>query len=544
VVRFFYILVQERGIALEDHRLAGLELTPGQLYGERYRIVMPIGKGGMGRVYLVEDLRVGGKHRALKLTRPLPEERRSFLPEAQMLSELDHPNLPAIVDYYPPNADGVTCIVMDYIAGDTVAERFERYGLKIAFALVLSVMADLCDVLVYLHAKNPPIVFRDLKPSNVLLDRQNRAILVDFGIARRYREEGLSDTLQLGTPGFAAPEQLRGEQSDHRTDIYGLGALAYHLLSGGRFAYKHKGGLKGNLQADVPAEFIKLLERMLENDPEKRPKLAVDLSAELKSIQEGSLRIHQSLSNTRKNEVTDKVSVVAITSAYPGAGATFATLALSSSLSRKGIAHALVECPGNDPEIYALLDGASRMPRGALYAQAYGEQAAYPVWRQGHAAYYPLNPNETVSQKPEGEFAAWLRRLGVPVVLLDVSVRSDLEDKIDWIVRTADHIGLVADCYPSKWTARRQSACMELQRLALQHHVRSVWIANRDQPFPDRKQWHSLFPAKPDVYLPEIPSEVMLNALWRGMGIPTDNPVSRVIDDSFHKWISSVAKLR
>ncbi|TFE24891.1 serine/threonine protein kinase [Cohnella luojiensis] len=529
---------------MEDHRLAGLELTPGQLYGERYRIVMPIGKGGMGRVYLAEDIRVGGKHRALKLTRPLPDERRTFLPEAQMLSELDHPNLPAIVDYYPPDADGVTCIVMDYIAGDSVAERFERYGFKLAYALVLSVMADLCDVLVYLHAQNPPIVFRDLKPSNVLLDRQNRAILVDFGIARRYREEGLSDTLQLGTPGFAAPEQLRGEQSDRRTDIYGLGAFAYHLLSGGLFAYKQRGGLKRDLQSDVPAEFIKILERMLENDPEKRPQTAYDLSAELKSIQEGSPRIYRSSSCARDNEITDKVSVIAITSAYPGAGATFATLALSSSLWRRGIAHAVVECPGNEPEIYALLDGSSRMPKGALYAQAYGQQAAFPVWRHGHAAYYPLNPNETVSRIPEREFAEWLRRLGVPIVLLDVSGRSDLRDNIGWIVRTVDHIGLVADCYPSKWTTRRQSACMELQRQARQHRVRSVWIANRDQPFPDRKQWHSLFPAKPDVYLPELPSEVMLNALWRGTGIPTYSPVSSVIDESFHKWIPSVMKQR
>lgn len=97
-------------MTMQDQRHLGMELIPGQLFGERYRIVMPIGKGGMGRVYLAEDVRLGGKVRALKLTRPLPDERRSFLPEAQVMSELDHPHLPAIVDYYPPNDEGVVVL--------------------------------------------------------------------------------------------------------------------------------------------------------------------------------------------------------------------------------------------------------------------------------------------------------------------------------------------------------------------------------------------------------------------------------------------------
>jgi len=542
---------------LDNQRLDGLELMPGQIFQNRYRVVMPIGKGGMGRVYLAEDLRLGGKTIALKLTRPHPDERRTFLPEAQLLSVLDHPHLPAIVDYYPPDAAGIACMVMDYIAGDTLAERFERYSLRLSFLFVLGVLVDLCEVLIYLHAHNPAIVFRDLKPSNVLLDRHNRAILVDFGIARRYEENRHSDTLQLGTPGFAAPEQLRGEQSDHRTDLYGLGALAYFLLSGGQFAIRRqRERLEHVLQDDIPTAFLQLLERLLANVPGDRPQSAYELSNELKAIQQElkaeltyTDRCHDSLSqyaeSSRDMEMRERVSVVAVHSAYPGAGATFTALALSSSLSRLGVAHALVECPSNgSAELYALLDGARRMPRGAVYAQANGQQAAAPAWRNGTAHYYPVQPNDTGSLKPNEDFAKWLRRLGVPIVVLDVSSSWVKPELMKWLIRSVDYMMMVADCYPVKWSPNRQEACMELLKQARQRRIQCTWVANRDQPFSDRKQWLSLFPVKPDINMPELPNPVMLDALWRGAGIPSDEQSSNLIDQSFHKWIATFIHLK
>ncbi|BBI33671.1 serine/threonine protein kinase [Cohnella abietis] len=534
---------------MEVDRQAGLELTLNQLYGERYKIIAQIGRGGMGRVYLAEDIRLGGKVRALKLTRPLPEERRSFLPEAQLLSELDHPHLPAIVDYYPPNENGVACIVMDYIAGDTLAERLERYGYRLPFSLVFRVLIDLCEVLIYLHSHTPSIVFRDLKPSNVLLDKHNKAILVDFGIARRYREESQSDTLQLGTPGFAAPEQIRGEQSDNRTDLYGLGALAYHLLSGGQFAIRHRGKLKQALQGDVPSEFNVLLERLLAIDPADRPQTAGELRQALKRIEldsDGRLSSYESgehsddmilITNDRERE--KGVTVIAVASAYPGAGATFASVALSSSLARLGIVHALVECPGGEPELFALLNGSRNMPKGAVYAEANGLQAAFPAWRKGKAVYYPAKPEGYRTTLPDGAFSNWLRRLGAPIVLLDVSSSWEQADLREWVVRSVDHIAMVADCYPVKWSSRRQLACMELQKLAKERFVKCVWIANRDQAFLERKQWLSLFPLKPEVYLPDLASAEMINTLWRGEGMPTDAQTSRSVDLAFQKWITS-----
>lgn len=525
---------------MSGQRQHGMELDAGQLYGERYRIVMPIGKGGMGRVYLAEDTRLGGKKRALKLTRPLPEEMRSFLPEAQLLSELDHPHLPAIVDYYPPDDDGVVCIVMEFVAGDTLAERFERSGLRLPFPFVLDALIDLCEVLTYLHAQRPSVVFRDLKPANVLLDAQDRAILVDFGIARRYRENRRSDTLQLGTPGFAAPEQLRGEQSDGRTDLYGLGALAYFLLSGGRFAMKHRGPLNKALQEDATSDFLRLLERLLADDPGSRPQTAEELLEELRAIKldVSGEEAGDSRRSSAGSHAYGNVRIVAIVSAYPGAGATFASLALSGALSRSAIPHALVECPGGDAELHGLLNGARRMPRGAAFASPDGRGPSAPAWREGAADYFPLDPDPLAAahRAPDRDFSKWLRRLGAPLVLLDVSSRWDRTEMSEWLLRSVDEIAMVADCYPAKWSLRRQSASLELNREANRRRIRGSWLANRDHEFPDRTSWLSLLPERARAFLPLLPASSMRESLWRGEGLPRDAKTSRLFDEAFRSW--------
>ncbi len=531
---------------MDNSQMHGLELEPGMLFGDRYRIAMPIGRGGMGRVYLAEDTRLGGKMRALKLTRPLPEERRAFLPEAQLLSELDHPHLPAIVDYYPPDASGVACIVMEYIAGDTLAERFERYGLRLGFPLVLDVLIDLTNVLTYLHSLAPAVVFRDLKPANVLLGQGDKAILVDFGIARRYREHKTSDTLQLGTPGFAAPEQLRGEQSDERTDLYGLGALAYFLLSGGRFAMRHRGAIAQALQEDVPADFSLLLGRMLEVEQADRPRSADELLEELSRIKLELVGLDGFSPSAAQEQEQSRADtrVIALVSTYPGAGATFASLALSATLGSQSKAHALVECPGGDAELFALLNGERRMPKSAVFARADGRQATVPAWREGAAAYYPLRPEEepAVNREPGKELGKWIRRLGVPLVLLDVSSRWEHPATMDYVLRTADLVALVADCYPAKWSPRRQSACAELFGQAERRGIRSLWIANRDQPFDDRSSWLALFPEAPAAILPELPSSLMLNALWRGEGFPRDERTGRTMQRALRSVMSLLSE--
>lgn len=520
-------------------------LRSGTLYAGRYRIAMQIGKGGMGRVYLAEDERLGGKPVALKLTRPLPEERDAFLTEAKLMSALTHAHLPAILDYYPPDDGGLACIVMDYVAGDTLAERFERFGLRLPFRLLLRYMLQLCDVLAYLHAQSPPVVFRDLKPSNVLIDQADRAVLVDFGIARRYRAGEQADTLMLGTPGFAAPEQLWGEQSDARTDLYALGALAYYLLSGGRFAMRHRGDMRAALQGDAPPGFAALLERLLADDPDRRPQSAAELSRLLIELAPEEPDVRGTAPTGRESGVV----VAAIASAYPGAGATFATLAASAALSRAGIAHAVVEWPaaaGSGGELAALLDGARDMPRGAAYADPAGIGPATPAWRRGAAAYYPADPEAPARpEAPAEAFADWLRRLGAPIVLLDLSSNWMAADAQAWLSRSADRVWLVADCFPAKWTKRRQEAYVAL-RLSRERARAAApeWIANRDQRFRRRQDWLRLFPRPPGALLPQLPAEQMADATWRGTGLPDDQATSERLDAALRPLLEALVSVK
>src|SRR5579859_1207038 len=232
-----------------------LEFDPGKLLDHRYQIVAMLGCGGMGRVYKAFHVMLDAPVALKELTAPphaTPEEReraiRRFSREARLLTRLRHPNIPRVLDYF---AEGSSFyLVMDYVEGATLAERLgvgrdqaERAPLPLDDALNYS--SQLCHVLTYLHSQQPPVIFGDLKPSNVILTPDGRAVMVDFGIARPSAsrsetppwQRGLggaspgdtsSDTQPLGTAGYAAPEQYeRGWRADQRSDIFALGVLLH-----------------------------------------------------------------------------------------------------------------------------------------------------------------------------------------------------------------------------------------------------------------------------------------------------------------------------
>jgi len=201
----------------------------------RYVIVRLIARGGMGAVYLVTDTRLPGQTWALKemgLSHLLPADRpaalAAFRREAQLLATLDHVNLPKVTDYF--EEQGRPYLVMDYVEGATLQDILEQRG-PCAEAEVLEWAAQLCDVLEYLHSQNPPVIFRDLKPGNIMLTPKGQIKLIDFGIARHFDPRKKKDTMPLGTEGYAAPEQYGKGQSDARSDVYALGATLHHLLT-------------------------------------------------------------------------------------------------------------------------------------------------------------------------------------------------------------------------------------------------------------------------------------------------------------------------
>ncbi len=209
-------------------------LEIGSLVDGKYKILSEIGHGGMSIVYMAINEKAN-KTWAIKEVRKdgvldFEAVRQGLIVETDMLKRLRHPYLPSIVDVI--ENENSFLIVMDYIEGNALSTTLEEYG-PLPQEYVIEWAKQLCDVLGYLHSRTPAIIYRDMKPANIMLKPDGSITLIDFGTAREYKEKNLADTTCLGTIGYAAPEQFGGMgQTDARTDIYCLGTTLYHLLTG------------------------------------------------------------------------------------------------------------------------------------------------------------------------------------------------------------------------------------------------------------------------------------------------------------------------
>lgn len=209
-------------------------LEIGSLVDGKYKILSKVGQGGMSVVYMAINEKAN-KTWAVKEVRKdgvldFEAVKQGLVAETDILKKLSHPNLPSIIDVI--DNDDSFIIIMDYIQGNSLNKALKEYGAQ-PQEYVIEWAKQLCDVLVYLHSRKPPIIYRDMKPSNIMLKPDGNVTLIDFGTAREFKEKNLADTTCLGTVGYAAPEQFGGMgQTDARTDIYCLGATLYHLVTG------------------------------------------------------------------------------------------------------------------------------------------------------------------------------------------------------------------------------------------------------------------------------------------------------------------------
>ena len=215
-------------------------LSPGDVIASRYEIIAFLQKGGMGAVYKAEDRRLSKICAVKELINTSFDKKEKelavmrFEREAKILSELSHTNLPRVIDYF--TIGDRHYLAMDFIDGTDLSDLLERPAGSEGFSEeeVADWALQICDVLIYLHSRNPPVVYRDIKPSNIMLrESDGKLMLIDFGIARTIAskdDRSLTKTA-IGTMGYMAPEQYRGG-AEVRSDIYSLGATMYHLLTG------------------------------------------------------------------------------------------------------------------------------------------------------------------------------------------------------------------------------------------------------------------------------------------------------------------------
>ena len=208
----------------------------GSVIDGKYEILKQIGKGGMSTVYLAMDKRLNKQWAVKEISRKgfgkNNEEIINEVPaDAEMMKALDHSAIPTIVDIIDDKDSDYIYVVMDYVEGESLDKVLAEYGAQ-PQDLVIDWSKQICEALGYLHAQKPPIIYRDMKPANVMLKPEGNIKIIDFGIAREYKEGNLADTTVLGTKGYASPEHYGGRQTDERSDIYTLGMTMHHLLTG------------------------------------------------------------------------------------------------------------------------------------------------------------------------------------------------------------------------------------------------------------------------------------------------------------------------
>jgi eukaryotic-like serine/threonine-protein kinase len=219
---------------LQEQMTLSVGATIRSPYGDRYVIEGHLGKGGFGAVYLVRDRHDRQHLFALKeVLDPNKRERERFILEGEILKRLEHRGLPRVYKVFTQDKSRRMYMLMDYIEGTNLETlRNGQPGKRFSLPLVLDLMTPIVEAVIYLHAQDPPIVHKDIKPGNIIVPREgDETVLVDFGSAKEYMEDKTTSVIRHGSPGYAALEQY-GSGTTPRTDIYGLGATMYALLTG------------------------------------------------------------------------------------------------------------------------------------------------------------------------------------------------------------------------------------------------------------------------------------------------------------------------
>ncbi len=274
-----------------------MTLAAGVILNRRFRIVRRLGAGGMGNVYLVDDLARPGRAWALKELLDDPSAtledqqwaRDHFEAEIALLKTLRHPGIPAYEASFTEGA--ARYLVMDYIPGETLEQRLERTHQPLPERDVLGWMITICDILTYLHTLRPPVIIRDLKPANIIITPQGDARLIDFGIARTYKAGKTTNTDNVGTAVYASPEHYGRGQTDARSDIYSLGVTMCHLLTGKEpvpMSIYTPGELRGR-PPQAPL-FSEMTERIVIKATNLRPDDRYTSASELRAALQASLR--------------------------------------------------------------------------------------------------------------------------------------------------------------------------------------------------------------------------------------------------------------
>jgi len=274
------------------------ELTRGSTFAGRYEIIAKLGKGGMGKVYRVEDKKIK-EEVALKLIKPeIASDKKTierFSNELRMARKIRHKNVCGMYDL--GEEKGTHYITMEYVPGEDL-KSFIRRSEQLTVGKSIFIAKQVCDGLAEAHRLG--VIHRDLKPQNIMIDKDGNARIMDFGIARSLKAKGITGAgVMIGTPEYMSPEQVEGKEVDQRSDIYSLGVILYEMMTGRvpfegdtpfTIGVKHKSEHPKNpreLNTQIPEDLSKVILRCLEKDKENRFQSAGEVRSELVNIEKG-----------------------------------------------------------------------------------------------------------------------------------------------------------------------------------------------------------------------------------------------------------------
>nr|WP_272899174.1 serine/threonine-protein kinase [Caldalkalibacillus salinus] len=531
----------------------------GDILQDRYLILSLLGRGGMGSVYLAKDLRLNGKQWAIKEVKTTMEQ-QMFLDEAHMLSGLSHPSLPHIIDFYPPDKDGYSYLVMDYIQGKTLHQEFEDDQRQFTTDRVVQISIQITELLTYLHTQQPPVIFRDLKPSNIMLNGET-VKLIDFGTARWYQHGKKEDTIPLGTVGFAAPEQFEGNQSDPRTDIYSLGAMMYYLLTQGQYIHQQDNRttltlnrlMSGTLNKSKLASIIKKATR---TNPENRYQSASEMQEELQScVDDLHLRLHdqnQTLAPVQTFNMPTKC--ILIGSLWPGAGSTTLTMNMARHFARQGIRVAYVEHPQISPYMFDYLNIAYKEEvvsdpqvlhihhidhHATRKDKGMSDETVLRRWEEDGVVWGMRDPRQSYNDTwtKDDFFQTLFLYKDVSIILIDISTLW-LSDGVDAFLPFTDHVYLCVEPDPVKVD---RLASPDTTENRIYHHllerdskedINLELITMKMAHTVPLKEWKNCFVKQPNTYIPYVPYPVIARASWRSEFIIDDKDYGSVMEEA------------
>jgi eukaryotic-like serine/threonine-protein kinase len=503
-------------------------LRAGDCLENRYRIVKPIGEGGMGSVYLAEDLRLNGQKWAVKWIPQQGGDMEQPMKEAKMMIDLQHPSLPRIVDIIPMKELGGSCLVMDYLAGETLLERSLAFAHIMPWESVVGYASQLCDLLHYLHSRDTPIVFRDVKPSNVIIGHDGLAKLIDFGIARTYKAGKTADTEHIGSVGFAAPELIANRQTDHRADLYSLGGLMYFLLCGGQYYNFTKIPLS-QAAPHIPPSLAAAVERLLCEEPKDRFQNALEAKKALDTCLADELQGGNGAdgwSMPRIAPVAAERRIIAVNGLFPGAGATYISVALAKFMAERRIRVAYVECPWQQ--------GDSML---AMYSESRGTES---VWQEGTLCWNLTTERYDAEERPFRADTLYKMFLETKadVYIVDVSSEADVR-AAEAIIQLADEV--VAVVAPDPALLRRPQTLANWERITTGAPNRVRWVANRVPGAARIPDFFRLFTQRPDCTVPEFPYDVIVASKWKGRWSQEDQAIQPSLEHSLRPLLDSFA---